>query len=195
MRHRVGYLGLLLSLLALAACSGTPTSASSASTLTPMPRLTPTAAPAVPTPTLPPGFVLYTSADHTYSIAYPANWQPLSQIGISHTISFTGPNQVFEVSELGPGADPAQAVNAYCQAMQAGVAPNPVRTKKVILDGQSWTRANCDAGAQSPAITLIVEAVLYHGAAYQIDYTSPIVAFARDDAAYYAPMERSFRFL
>ncbi len=195
MRHQAWRWSALLGLLALAACGGPFFSGTAASTPTPPSAFTPTAAPtARPTPAPTAGFVYYTSHDHTYQIAYPKGWTIL---GSTTPIQFTGPGQLFEVSELGskPGSTPRQLVNAYCQARQAGVAPNPVHTGTVKLAGQIWTRANCDAGAQSPAIELVVEVVIYQGAAYQIAYTSPIVEFARDNRRYYAPMERSFQFL
>ncbi len=79
--------------------------------------------------------------------------------------------------------------------MQAGVSPNPVQTGGVSLGGQNWTRADCDAGAQGPAIRLIVEVIFYEGRGYQMDYTSPIVEFASDNKTYYSAMEHSFFFL
>jgi len=198
MSHRVYHLGLLFGLLAFAACNGPSAggspSAVSTPTVPPLPvgTVTPT-----PTPAPPAGFVLYTSANHTFQIAYPSGWQVASTSGSNATVSFTGPGQIFEVSALGhnPGGSLADVVNSFCQARQPGVAVNPVKTSTVNLGGQSWTRANCDAGAQSPAIELVVEVALYEGTVYQMDYTSPVVEFARDNKAFYAVMEQSFRFL
>jgi hypothetical protein len=205
MRHRIYQWSILLGLLTLTACAGAP--ASTSATLTPTrtatttqtttPAATPAATPTA-TPALPIGFIWYTSHDQTYQIAYPSNWQVATGTqGKTLTVDFTGPGQIFEVREFtgAAGSDPAKMVNDYCQAMQPGIAANPVQTKSVSLGGQSWTRANCDAGAQSPAIQLIVEVVIYQGVAYQIDYQSPIVEFSRDDKTYYAKMEQSFRFL
>lgn len=198
MPRRIYYWSLLFGLLAFAACNGPSTSRSPSSvstpTVPPLPvgTITPT-----PTLSLPAGFVLYTSADAAYQIAYPSGWQVASTAGSTATVSFTGLGQIFEISELGhnPGGSPADVVNGFCQARQPGVAVSPVKTSTVNLGGQSWTRANCDAGAQSPAIELVVEVVFYQGAAYQMDYTSPVVEFARDNKSFYAAMEQSFRFL
>lgn len=199
MSRCVFQLSLLLGLLAFAACNGPSTdgSPSSVSTPTVPPSPVGTVPPPTPTPFLPAGFVLYSSADHTYQIAHPAGWQVASIAGSTATVSFTGPGQIFEVSEVGhnPGGSPADVVNAFCQERQPGVAVSPAKTSTVNLGGQSWTRANCDAGVQGPAIELVVEVVFYQGTAYQMDYTSPVVEFARDNKAFYAAMEQSFRFL
>jgi hypothetical protein len=142
----------------------------------------------------PSGFAYYVNSAQTYQIAYPSGWTILN--GKTQT-QFTGGSQLFavSVSSVAAGATPAQIVNAYCQSLQKGVAPNPVPTSVVPLAGQSWTRANCDARAQSPAIELVVEVTLYKGSVYQMDYTSPIVEYSRDQSRYYGPMEQSFRFL
>jgi hypothetical protein len=194
MRRYVSCWSFLLVLLALAACAG-PGGSTATTTPTPTLAVTPTPSP-TPTPTPPPpaGFVFYTSQDHTYLLAYPTGWLILSANGQTQ---FTGVGQLFEVSETGGAAqaNPAQSVNSFCQSKQAGVAPDPVQTTTVNLAGQSWTRANCDAGAQGPAIQWVVEVAIYKGISYQIDYTSPIVEFKRDNSQYYTPMERSFRFL
>lgn len=197
MRHHIRSLSLFVFLFALSACTGTPLNGAAAISPTPASPSIPKATLApMPTPTPPAGFVFFTSHDHTYQIAYPVGWQVLIQPGAA-TVQFAGPNQIFDVSESGSAAnsDPGQIVNSFCQAKQAGVAANPVQTSGARLGGQSWTRANCDAGAQGPAIDLIVEVVLYHGTTYQMDYTSSIVEFRADDTAYYTKMEQSFRFL
>ncbi len=195
MRRRVFSWCLLLGLLALAACGGPAASKPATSAPTPTPTFTPTATPtATPAPTPPAGFVFYTSHDHTYQIAYPAGW---SIVGTGAHIQFNGLGQLFEVTESASvsGQNPAEVVNAFCQTWQGGVAANPVPISTLSLAGQTWTRANCDAGGQAPALDWIVEVTQYQGNVYQLDYMSPIVEFARDNAVYYAPMEQSFHFL
>lgn len=190
---------LLVLLLALAACRGTPTLSaahSHANRVTPAATSTATETPP-PSPTPPLGFVGYTSADRTFYIAYPVGWQVTSSPGTPASVTFTGSGQNFVVSELGqnPGGTPAEIANSSCQTWQGDVAENPVQTSDVTLAGQDWTRANCDEGVSHPAVVLIVEVVSYRGAYYQMEYSSPSVEFASDDATYYATMEQSFRFL
>lgn len=196
MRQHIYQWSLLLSLLTLAACGNATTNGSATATPSITAISSPTAT-STPTPTPPAGFVYFTSADHIYQIAYPAGWQVTNPYGNKAIEDFTGPNQIFEVHELpgDAGNDPAKIANDFCQAMQAGVSPNPVQTNTVSLGGQKWTRADCDAGAQGPAIRLIVEVIFYEGRGYQMDYTSPIVEFASDNKTYYSAMEHSFFFL
>ena len=199
MFRRCSPCALWLLLLALAACASTPplsAARSHAHTVTPSATSTATEIPP-PSPTPPLGFVWYTSADRTFHIAYPAGWQVTMTPGTPATVAFTGPGQNFVVSELGqnPGGTPGEIANTYCQTWQGDVAENPVQTSDVTIAGQDWTRANCDAGVSRPAVVLIVEVVSYQGACYQMDYSSPIVEFASDEATYYAQMEQSFRFL
>lgn len=177
MRYRLWHWSFLLSLLTLAACGSTSTPASS-------PHFSP----------VPAGFVLFTSPDHTYHIAYPSEWQ--TQRGT--TVAFLGSTgQYFEVAHDGkPGGstDLDQIVDELCQRIQPDVATSPVQTSVVRLAGQAWRRGDCDAGTQS-TVELIVEAVISHGDVYHLAYVSSLAQFQRDEAAYYARMEQSFTFL
>ncbi len=197
MYRRLRLAALLLILPALAACGGTPATPTARSQATGTPPAATPPATATPTPTPPAGFVFFISPDHRYQIAYPASWQAVILLGTPVTVEFRGAGQVFDVSELGTNrtGTPAEIDNAYCQQWQKGVAPNPVRTSSVILAGQTWTRANCDAGVSGAAVVLIVEVVSYEGMFYQLAYTSPVVEFRSDNSAYYSKMEHSFQFL
>jgi hypothetical protein len=169
--------GLLLSLLALAACGGGSTAAS-------FPLSSP----------VPAGFVLFTSPDQTYRIVYPSGWQPKT----GATVAFLGPaGQYFEVAhgdQPAGSTDLIETVNELCQQIQPDIAASPVQTSVVRLAGQQWTRGDCDAGTQS-TVELIVEAVLYQAAIYHLAYISSLAQFQHDDEAFYVPMEQSFTFL
>jgi hypothetical protein len=191
MRHRIALVPVFICLLALAACG-------SATTANTSPTATPTAA-SQPTPTNTPASSLkvYTSPDNKYQVSYPTGWQAQVADGNPGKVSFTGPdNQTFEVSDNAgtPGTDLAQFVTSYCQAVQQTPSSGQVKGTPVLLDGQSWFKAQCSADAQ-PANVLIVEVVTYKGAIYQIDYGSSSANFQADDSAFYAPMEQSFKFL
>ena len=175
MRYFLWRLLFLLSLLLLAACGGSSNTASSP-----------------PASSLPAGFVSFTSADHTYQIAYPSGWQ--EQRGTPN--AFLGPaGQYFEVANAGkPDGSIDQIVNVLCQSIQPDVAASPVQTSVVRLANQQWTRGDCDAGTQA-SVNLIVEAVIYKGAVYHMAYVSPLAAFQSDTTTFYAPMEQSFQFL
>lgn len=169
--------GLLLSLLALAACGGVSTTASFSHS-SPVPA----------------GFVLFTSPAQTYRIIYPSGWQPKT----GATVAFLGPaGQYFEVSNtVHPtgSTNLSEIVNELCQQIQPDIAASQVQTSVVRLAGQQWTRGNCDTGTQS-TVELIVEAVLYQAAVYHLAYISPLAQFQHDDEVFYAPMEQSFTFL
>ncbi|HLV99395.1 MAG TPA: hypothetical protein VKT82_12035 [Ktedonobacterales bacterium] len=199
MHHHVRLALMCVPLLVLAAC-GSTTAGSASSTPT-------TAAQPTPTPTIsvqstttnPPasGFTVYTSPDNKYHISYPPGWQAQTADGNPGKVGFTGPNsQYFEISDDAgtPGGDPAQLITDYCQAVQPGQADGQVTGTPVVLDGQTWFKAECGADAQ-PANVLIVEVVTYQDAVYQIDYSSPAASFQADDTTYYVPMEQSFQFL
>lgn len=177
MRCSLWHWGLLLSLLALAACGDESTTAS-------FPHSSP----------VPAGFVLFTSPDQTYRIAYPSGWQ----LKTGATVAFLGPTgQYFEVATTGHPAgssDLIEIVNELCQQIQPDVAASPVQTSVVQLAGQQWTRGDCDAGTQS-TVELIVEAVLYQAAVYHLAYISSLAQFQHDDEVFYALMEQSFTFL
>jgi hypothetical protein len=197
MYRRLYLFALLLMLPALAACGGTPAATGPRSQAATTPSAATTTPTATPAPTPPAGFVFFISPDHTFQIAYPAEWQVVTLSGTPATFEFRGAGQVFDVSELGasPTGTPAEIDNAYCQQWQKGIAQNPVRTSSVTLAGQTWTRANCDAGVAGAAVVIIVEVVNYQGGFYQLAYTSPVVEFKKDNATYYSKMERSFQFL
>ncbi|HEU5368234.1 MAG TPA: PsbP-related protein, partial [Ktedonobacterales bacterium] len=188
MRNRISFVLLSMCLLVLAACGSTPsTSNSSATTVT---QSTPTSTPAT-------GMTVYTSPDHTYQISYPTGWQEQTMDGNPGKVSFTGPNnQNFEVSDNAgiPGTDPATLITGYCQAVQQSQGSGQVMGTPVVLDGQTWFKAQCGADAQ-PVNVLIVEVVLYKGAFYQIDYASSGADFQADDNTFFTPMEQSFKFL
>jgi hypothetical protein len=63
----------------------------------------------------------------------------------------------------------------------------------VTVDGQQWTREECD----SPALGLhaIVETVVYKGKLYLLSYTSSADTFSRNRSQFFTPMEQSFTFL
>jgi hypothetical protein len=177
-------------LFALAAC-GSTSAANFSSTGTP------TAAQPTPTNTPNTGMTVYTSPDHKYQISYPTGWQEQTADGNPGKVAFSGPeNQEFDVSDDAgiPGGDPAQFVTDYCQAIQPGQSTSQVTGTPVVLDGQTWFKAECGADAQ-PTNVLIVEVVTYKGAIYQIVYGSSAASFQADDTTYYAPMEQSFKFL
>ena len=183
MRHRLYFAPLLVGLLALAACGSAATSNSSPTT----------AAQSTNTPTT--SLTVYTSPDNKYQISYPTGWQEQTADGNPGKASFTGPNnQYFEVSDNAgtPGGDPAQLITDYCNAI--GQNTSQATGTPVEVAGQTWFKAQCGNDAH-PSEPLIVEVVTYQGAVYQIDYSSPAASFQADDAAYYGPMEQSFKFL
>ena len=193
MRTQVCLALVCVLLLVLAACGGT-TAASPSPTATPPANPSPTTQ---PTKTPAANFTVYTSPDHTYRVSYPTGWQEQTVEGNSGKVSFTGPdNQEFEVNDHAstPGGDPAQLITDYCQAVQPDQAASHVVGTPVVLDGQTWLKAQCGAAAQ-PATILIVEVVTYKGAVYQIDYAAPGASFQADDTTFYTPMEQSFQFL
>lgn len=179
MRNILLLLCVLLSALAMGACSASA-------------RVTPTATSRA---TLPPGFVLTTSPDHTFRLAYPAGWQTQT----SSQDVFTGPTgQYFEATNDGPlagAADMRQLVTGYCNGVSPDMAINLVQTTTVRLGGQNWTRGNCDAGKATVTLAVIVEVVIYKGLVFVIEYGSPVASFASDQTSYYALMEQSFHFL
>ncbi|HLW03223.1 MAG TPA: hypothetical protein VKT82_31545 [Ktedonobacterales bacterium] len=188
MHHRVRFLLLFVCLLTLAACGSTTAGNSS-------PTAPPTTAQSTPTNTPASGMTVYTSPDHTYHISYPSGWQAQPADGNPGKVDFSGPNQNFEVTDDAgtKGADPAQLITDYCNAI--GQTTSQVVTgTPVVLAGQTWFKAQCGDDPQ-PSEPLVVEVVTYQGAVYQIDYSSPAASFQADDTAYYAPMEQSFQFL
>ena len=186
MRHQVHLVVMCIFLLVLAACGST-----TAANLSP--TATPTAA--QPTNTTSTGMTVYTSPDHKYQLSYPTGWQVNGADGNPGKVVFSGPNQNFEVSDdasTTPGGDPAQLIMDWCNAI--GQNTSQVTGTPVVLAGQTWFKAECGDDAQ-PSEPLIVEVVTYQGAVYQIDYSSSEASFQADDAAFYTPMEQSFRFL
>jgi hypothetical protein len=85
-------------------------------------------------------------------------------------------------------------ITATCQADLPGAPSSSVQTHTVTLAGQTWTRGNCGASAQSGS-ELVVEMLVYRGQVYTLEYVSPTATFPADQSAYYTPMEASFQFL
>lgn len=193
MRYRLNFLFLFACLLMLAACGGSTTANSSPTATTAAQPTNTTAAQPTDTPTS--GFTVYTSPDSKYQISYPPGWQEQTADGNPGKADFTGPNnQNFEVSDNAgtPGGDPAQLIMDWCNAI--GQQTSHVTGTPVVLAGQTWFKAQCGDAAQ-PSEPLIVEVVTYHGAVYQIDYSSSQANFQADDTTFYMPMEQSFKFL
>lgn len=144
---------------------------------------------------LPSGFILTTSPDHTFRLAYPAAWQAQTD---SQDV-FTGPTgQYFEANNDGPPVgttDLRQLVTTYCNGVQPDLAVSLVQTTSVQLGGRDWTQGDCDAGKSSVTTMVVVEVVLYKGSLFKITYGSPAASFGSDYTRYFALMEQSFHFL
>jgi serine/threonine protein kinase len=145
-----------------------------------------------PTPTIPPGFRLYTDPNHTFRIIYPSSWQQQPSPLGSDGMEFDGPrSQMFTAINEGsaqPG-DVGATNDNFCTGYSG--ATNPQTT--VTIGGQRWSQEACDAflGLGHG----VSESIVYKGNLYLLVYTDEPESFNSDNTQYFARMEQSFTFL
>lgn len=135
------------------------------------------------------GYTIFTSPDHTFCLAYPTGWQVTNALQGAGA-QFSGPeHQLFTVSNIGVfSGTPADYDIRFCVNLDGASSP----TTTLTLSGQTWTQARCaiDAGTGRG----VVEATVYKGNLYHMDYASPAASFPRNRSQFFTPMEQSFRF-
>lgn len=147
---------------------------------------------ATATPSLPPGFSLYTNLDHSFQLIYPTGWQKgPSSSGTG--VDFQGPSgESFIATNLGTNqGDAVTADGAFC-ALLSGSPGSP---RDVPIGGQRWTQETCDSLPIFGNLHAVVETVNYKGFSYMIAYSAAHPDFANDNTRFFALMERSFTFL
>ncbi len=169
----------------LKSLGSTPTPAATAT-----PKATPTS-PATPTPNIPPGFQAFTSADNSFSLAYPGDWQK-SDATQGTGGQFIGPQQqLFLVARLACAGSPTDFDNGFCGS--SGFGGTGSTPQNVTVGGQSWTQEECDNSDGSGHA--VVESVVYKGGFYYIAYVSDAASFAQNKTSFFTPMEQTFQFL
>jgi hypothetical protein len=136
------------------------------------------------------GYTAFTSPDQSFCLVYPTGWQvtnPLKGTGAA----FGGPaHQLFTVADLGAfSGTPADFDVAFCSNLGGRIT----QMTTVTLSGQTWTQAHCAFNLGTARA--VVEAVMYKGKLYHMDYASPAASFLSDQSQTFTPMEQSFRFL
>jgi len=144
-------------------------------------------------PSLPPGYQVFTSPDHSFSIAYPPGWErshPNSGTGGA----FNGPDsRVFIVSHLGrTDLTPGHFDQDFCSGSQ-GFGGAPSTPQMVQIGSREWTREECDNA--DGTLHAATEAILYQGELYYMIAVAQRATFAQSTATYFSVMERSFAFL
>jgi serine/threonine protein kinase len=147
---------------------------------------------ATATPSLPPGFSLYTNLDHSFKLIYPTSWQKgPSSSGTG--VDFQGPaGASFIATNLGTNqGDPVTADGAFC-ALLSGSPGSP---HDAIVGKQRWTQETCDSLPIFGNLHAVVETITYKGFSYMIAYSATHADFANDKTQFFALMENSFTFL
>ena len=147
---------------------------------------------ATATPSLPPGFSLYTNLDHSFKLIYPSTWQKgPSSSGTG--IDFQGPaSSSFIATNLGTNqGDPVTSDGAFC-ALLSGSPGSP---HNVTVGGQRWTQETCDSLAIFGNLHAVVETVIYKGFSFLIAYSATRADFGKDTTHFFSRMEQSFTFL
>ena len=147
---------------------------------------------ATATPSLPPGFSLYTNLDHSFKLIYPTSWQKgPSSSGTG--VDFQGPaGASFIATNLGTNqGDAVTSDGAFC-ALLSGSPGSP---HSVVVGGQRWTQETCDSLPIFGNLHAVVETISYKGVSYMIAYSAAHTDFANDNSQFFALMENSFTFL
>ncbi len=136
------------------------------------------------------GYTIFTSPDHTFCLAYPTGWQVTGALQGTGA-QFSGPaHQLFTVSNIGAfSGTPADYDIRFCVTLDGTSSP----TTTLTLSGQTWTQARCAINGGTGRG--IVEATIYKGSLYHMDYGSPVGAFPSNRSQFFTPIEQSFRFL
>jgi serine/threonine protein kinase len=142
---------------------------------------------------IPAGFKLFTNSDRSFSIAYPSGWSMKPVLPTSGTgEEFDGPStQIVQVTNGGPNqsTDTGTSDDAFC--ITFGLTTSGHTT--VTIDGQRWTREECDSYASISHG--LVETVVYKGHLYLLSYAAPKDTFNNTRTQFFTPMEQSFKFL
>jgi hypothetical protein len=144
------------------------------------------------TPSLPPGFSLYTNLDHSFKLIYPTSWQKgPSSSGTG--VDFEGPSGAsFIATNLGTNqGDAVTADGAFC-ALLSGSPGSP---HDVVVGGQRWTQETCDSLPVFGNLHAVVETINYKGFSYMIAYSAAQPNFGNDKTQFFSFMENSFTFL
>jgi hypothetical protein len=136
------------------------------------------------------GYTIFTSPDHTFCLTYPTGWQVTGALQGTGA-QFSGPaHQLFTVSNIGSfSGTPADYDMRFCTNLDGTSSP----TSTLTLSGQAWTQARCTINAGTGRG--IVEATVYKGNLYHMDYGSPTASFLSNRSQFFTSIEQSFRFL
>jgi hypothetical protein len=160
---------------------GTTTNSSTpASAATPTPTAT-------PTPSVPSGFQQFSGDGFT--ISYPSDWTTKASSG-SKGEDFNGPEgQVFQVL-IQPNGDSAE-IPTFLDTL-CSIFGKPIGSPTTVtIGGQQWQQETCGNNGTPVGA---VDATVYQGQLFSIDYFSLATDFASDKTQFYAPMEQSFAF-
>ncbi len=134
----------------------------------------------------PQGFKTYN--DGTYKISYPGNW--LATADQSHDVVIIGENN--DEFWIWDGNQDYENPQSFDDILCATFAQPSANISMVTIDGLQWTREVC---ANSDNEAGVVEAVVYKGSTYALQYIGDASTFASEQQNIFGPMEQSFQFL
>ncbi len=177
------FLGLALaSLLALSACSGTPSLAAQP-TATPIPNAT------------------YTSTDGAYSLKYPGNWttkeQPAPSTAAAALVSSPDGNDIFiiEPFTIHSAATPTHILqSAMSDSQFTGSKVDSATTTQSYPSG-TWTVATGSTTANGIALSARLYLTEHAGHTVIIMTFAPTASASADQTKYFDPMLQSFTFV
>ncbi len=172
--------------VALGGKKGSPTTGNSntPTTSTPTPGVTPSPT----TPSIPSGFQQFSNSN--FSVIYPSAWTAKSDSSSNGGEDFTSTTgQLFQVLIEPTGTQ--DEIPTYLDTLCSIFGTKIGSVTTVTIGGQQWQQETCgDNGTPDGT----VEAVIYKGQLYSIDYASLAGGFTTDQTQYYTPMEQSFKF-